>query len=102
MQGRSTSLQLLNVSNDLTEAWEGNIKVDVIYLNIMKTFDTVPHERLLYKTSRSGIEEPLHGWIRSFLGNRSQCIMNNGSKSESVPVTSGILQGSVHSYLSFI
>ena len=48
MQGRSTCLQLLNVINDLTEAWESNIKVDVIYLEFMKAFDIVPHERLLY------------------------------------------------------
>ena len=60
IQGRSTSLQLLN---DITEAWKG----DVIYLDFMKAFDTVPHERLLYKISRHGIKDPLHGWIRSFL-----------------------------------
>ena len=30
-----------------------------------------------------------------FLSNRSQCVMINGCRSESVPATSGILQGSV-------
>ena len=51
MQLRSTCLQLLNVLNDLTEAWENNIEVDIIYLDFMKTFDAVPHEHLLYKKS---------------------------------------------------
>ena len=61
----------------------------------MKAFDTVPHEHLMYKISRYIIKDPLHGWIRSFLRNSSQCVMINGCISESVPVTSGILQGSV-------
>ena len=63
MQSISTCLQLLN---DLTEAWKSNIEVDVIYLDFMKAFDTVSHERLLYKISRYGIKDLLHGWIRSF------------------------------------
>ena len=93
MQGRSTSLQLLNVLIDLMEAWESNIKVDVIYLDFIKSFDTMPHEHLFYKISRYGIKYALHGWIISFFSNRSQCVMINGCKSESVPVTSGIPQG---------
>ena len=64
MQGRSISLQRLNVLNDLTETWESNIKVDIIYLDSMKDFNTVPHERLLYKISGYGIKDPLLGWIR--------------------------------------
>ena len=48
MQGRSTYLQILN---DLMEACESNTKMDIIYLDFMKAFDTVPHERLLYKIS---------------------------------------------------
>ena len=67
VQGRSTSLQLLDVLSDLTEAWESNIEVDVIYLDFIKAFDIVPHMRLLYKISRYRIKDPLHGWIRSFL-----------------------------------
>ena len=63
-----------------------------MYLDFMKDFDTVPHERLLYEISWHGIIDPLHGWIRSLLSNMSQCAMINGFKSESVPVTSGIPQ----------
>ena len=102
MQCRSTCLQLLNVSNDLMEAWKSNIKVDIIYLDFVKAFDTVPHERLLHKISRHGIKDQIHGWIGSVFSNRSQCVMINGCKSESVTVTSGIPQGSICGPLSFV
>ena len=64
--------------------------MDAIYLDVVKAFDTVLHERLLYKINRYKIKDPLLGWIISFLSNWSQCVMINGFKSESVPVTSGI------------
>ena len=87
MQCRSTCLQLLN---DLTEALETNTKMDNVYLDFVNTMDTVPHEHLLHKISRYGIKDPLHGLIGSIYSKRSQCVMINGCKSESVPVTSGV------------
>ena len=77
------------------EAWESNIKMDVIYVNYIKAFDTVPHVSLLYKISRYGIKDPLLGWIISFFSNRSRSVIINVCKSESVPITSVIPQGSV-------
>ena len=49
-----------------------------------------------------GLKDPLHRWIISFLSNRSQCVMINGCKSESVPATRGIAQGSVLGPLLFV
>ena len=68
----------------------------------MKAFDTMSHERLLYKISRYGIKDPLHGWIRSLFNNRLQCAIINGYKSESVPAASGIPRGSVLGQLLFV
>ena len=99
MQGRSTCLQLLN---DLMVAWENSTKVDVIYLDIMKAFDTVHYECLLYEISRHGMKDSLHGWIRSFFLNKSQCVIICGCKSESVSVTNGIPQVCVLGPLLFI
>ena len=58
IKGRSTTLQLLNVLNDLTQAWEKNESVDVIYMDFMKAFDKVPHCRLLHKLEAYGIRNP--------------------------------------------
>ena len=67
--------------------------MDIIHLDFMKAFGT--DECLLCKISKYGIKDPLHGIIRSFLHNRSQCVMINGCISESVHVTIGIPKGSV-------
>ena len=74
ISGRSTSLQLLYVH--VVERWtkildEGG-SLDCIYLDFMKAFDKVPHQRLLYKLQRYGISPEIASWIQSFLLNRKQ------------------------------
>ena len=67
MLGRPSSLELLDVLNDLADILKSNTKKDFIYLENMKTFNTAPHECLLHKVSRYGIKHPLLSWIKSFL-----------------------------------
>ena len=65
--GRSCCTQLLEVMNDWAEAAEAETPVDVIYLDYRKTFDSVPHKRLLVKLQACGIKGKLLRWIENFL-----------------------------------
>ena len=47
LPGRSTTLQLLKVLDEWTEAVDRGKEVDVIYLNFRKAFDSVPHIQLI-------------------------------------------------------
>ena len=49
MGGRSTSLQLLNVLEKLTKVIDDGGILHAVYMDFMKAFDKVPHNRLLHK-----------------------------------------------------
>ena len=94
-KGRSCVTQLLNTLNYWFLYIDKNVPVDAIYLDFQKAFDSVPHKRLIEKLKGYGIRENLLSWIGDFLCFRSQFVSVNGYQSQSVPVTSGVPQGSV-------
>ena len=68
---------------------------DVIFLDLSKAFDSVPHERLLAKIHAYGIQGPLLSWLRCFLTNRYQRVVLRGHHSSWTSVLSGVPQGTV-------
>ena len=40
-----------------------------------KAFDTVPHQKLLYKLKQYGIKGPLHKWLANFLTQRQMRVV---------------------------
>ena len=76
--------------------------VDTLYLDFSKTFDTVPHRRLIVTLEAYGINGSLLGWIFSLVIVRTQKVFVNGSLSFSKPVLSGIPRGSVLFTLLFV
>jgi len=56
--------------------------VDVVFLDLTKAFDKVPHKRLLEKLNKHGIGEKLLSVTGNWLSNRKQrvCIKGRWSK----------------------
>ena len=64
-------------------------------MDFSKAFDTVDHNKLIYKLSALGIHPLTTRWIKSFLQGRTQQVRIDGCTSDTLPVVSGVPQGSV-------
>ena len=85
--------QLLSCCNNWCLTRNLSKASDVIFLDLSKASDSVPHERLLLKLNRYGIDGQLHLWFRNFLTNRKKRVLISGSYSDWSPVTSGVPSG---------
>jgi sarcosine oxidase/L-pipecolate oxidase len=77
-------------------------KVLGIFLDFTKAFDTVCHSILLTKLHSFGIYGVAHEWFLSYLTDRKQFVIVEGSVLPELPVKSGVPQGSVLGPLLFI
>ena len=94
-KARSCESQLIDFIQELNFKNNQNIQTDLIIMDFAKAFDKVPHKRLLYKLNYYGIRHNTLKWIEAFLTDRTQTVVLNGTSSTSVPVTSGVPQGTV-------
>ena len=72
----------------------GKTNWDLIY-RFKNAFDTFPQDDLICKLKRFGLEENSPAWLTSYLTNRTQALCVKDELSHSMPVLSGVPQGSI-------
>jgi hypothetical protein len=80
---------------------EEGVGINAIIIDVSKTFNLVPHERLLTKLAASGVDTKVD-WVREFLIARTQNVGVGGQLCKEVKVTSVVPQGSLFCPLSFL
>ena len=91
---------LVTLIEDLMRNSLAGSQTDIVLLDFSKAFDKVNHQKLLLKLHRYGIRGPSLKWIQAFLSGRTQTVVLENEKSDTVPV--GVPQGSVLGPILFL
>ena len=92
----STQHQLIYLAHKLYEALDQNLDFTIIYLDVTKYFDRIPHAGLLYKCKHLfGVSGNVLEWLGSYLADRKQRVAVGNSVSAPLKIAAGCPQGSV-------
>ena len=99
----SCEYQLLSVVHDIYASFDCNQPRDVrsIFLGISKAFDRVWTKELMCKVKGIAVTGLPLDLIQRFLNYRFQSVTLNGQSSVWLPVTAGVLEGSILGSLFF-
>ena len=91
----NTTTTLVRMYDGWVQAVEAEQLAGACMLDMSAAFDLVDHELLIQKLAIYGFDDNFLGWIRSYLSDRSQCVIIEGSLSKLLPVDTGVPQGSI-------
>ncbi len=100
--GDSVTNQLICLVDSIHHSLDINLEVRSVFLDMSKAFDKVWHEGLLFKLKQNGIKGKLLNILKSYLSDRKQRVLINGSESDWGEIGSGVPQGSVLGPLLFL
>ena len=98
----STEHAILQLVNQITDAFRQGIYTLGIFVDFSRLFGTVIHNILLEKLKAYGIQSENLKWPRSYLSQRQRFIPYNDSKIETKIVKYGVPQGTILGSLLFL
>jgi len=98
----STYMAILELTNQIFEAFERNILTVGVFIDLKKAFHMVKHSILLDKLNFYGIQGIFLSWFKDYLYSRSQFVELANCRSSLQTIKCGVPQGSVLGPLLFL
>ena len=94
-KNRSITQTVYELVNEVANAKNDSKFSLAIYLDIAKAFDSINHDYLLRKLHMIGIREMYLKWLKSYMTDRKQIVLNENYESTEHKVSCGVPQGSI-------
>ena len=102
MKHKSTITNLVECTSKFIANMEEGFQTDVVYTDLSKAFDILPHSIILLKLKAYGFPVYFLNWIKSYLIGRNYNVTFRGITSSPILSNSGVPQGSHLGPLLFI
>lgn len=101
-EGKSTLDAIMSLVEKITLAVDEGDKVMVVYKDMTKAFDTVPHTNLIETMILMNFHPKFVRWVKSYLTNREQVVKIGETLSDSCSFRFSVPQGTVLAPLYYI
>jgi hypothetical protein len=98
----STSMALIKLFDKITHELDNKCYSIGIFLDLSKAFDTIDHNILIDKLQCYGFRGIVKDWLTSYISDREQYVSINDHSSTTLPIRTGVPQGSILGPLLFI